>query len=138
MLYESNNCMPNNEWEYAHAIVMKILGALSCLGSGAIVQLVWKKWRRSNVDLYQRIMARLSAYDVDLSFFVFFMNTWMTPLETGWWGAAGNVYTCSAQGFFFVFSYVVVSAYQALLSMSMLFTVVYSWKQNKFERKIER
>ena len=81
-------------------IVAKISGALSCFGSGEIVQLVWKKWRRSSLDPYQRIMAGMSAYDVIISFFVFVMGTWMTPLETGWWGAAGNVSTCSAQGFF--------------------------------------
>ena len=90
------------------------------------------------MDPYQRIMAGLSAYDVLLSSFFYVMGTWMTPRETGWWGAAGNVYTCSAQGFFLIFGYVGVSAYQALLSTSMLLTVVYSWTPNKFERKIEQ
>ena len=84
MLYESNSCMPSDEWEAAVVIVMKITGALSCFGSGSIVQFVWKKWRkrRASVDPYQRIMAAMSVYDVLFSFFVFGMGTWMTPLET--------------------------------------------------------
>ena len=139
MLYESNSCMPSNEWEYASVIVMKISGGLSCLGSGCIVQAVCKKWRRrrSSLDPYQRIMATMGAYDVLLSFFVFFMNTWMTPLKTGWWGAAGNVYTCSTQVFFFNLGYIGVSASQALLSTSSLLIVVHGWTPNKFERKVE-
>ena len=140
MLYESNSCMPSDEWEVAFVIAAKITGALSCFGLGAIVQFVWKKWRkrRASVDPYQMIMAGLSLYDVLISFFFWFMGTWMTPLETGWWGAARNVSTCSAQGFFFVFGYFGVLAYQALLSTSTLFTVVFSWTPNKFERKVER
>ena len=77
--------MPSNELEYAHVIVLKISGALSCLGSGSILCYLCKKWRRRrlSVDLYMRIMAALSAYDVILSFF-FFLGTWMTPRETSW------------------------------------------------------
>ena len=89
-----------------------------------------------SVDLYMRIMAALSAYDVILSFF-FFLGTWMTPRETSWWDAAGNASTCSAHGFFFVFGYISVLAYQALFSTHMVLIVVYSWKPNKFKRKIE-
>ena len=59
-LYEPHSCMPSNEWEYGHMIVMQVSEALSCLGSGSIIEYIWKKWRRrrSSVDLYQRIMAK--------------------------------------------------------------------------------
>ena len=89
------------------------------------------------MDPYQRIMAVMSAYDVILLFFFFFVGMWMTPRETGWWGAVENVYTYSAQGSVFAFRYLGIPAYQALLPTSTFLTIVYGWTPKQFERKVK-
>ena len=87
--------------EVTQTILRKVSSALSILGSSGILVVVWSKWRmdRARVDPYQRIMAVYSVYDLLLSFFFFFLGPWMAPAATGYWSAAGNAATCSAQGF---------------------------------------
>jgi len=90
-----------------------------------------------SIDPYQRIMIGYSIFDILFSFFFWFLGTWMTPSETGWWGAVGNEYTCTAQGFFFVFVYG-TATYQFHLSLQMLLLIVFMWTPAKFEMKIEK
>eukprot|EP00957_Ditylum_brightwellii_P060512 4594628-Ditylum_brightwellii.AAC.1 len=61
---------------------------------------------RKETDPYQRIMVGLSIFDILVSFFWFFLGTWMVPEETGWLWAVGNRSSCSAQGFLAVFGFV--------------------------------
>jgi len=93
--------------EVIRVVAQKISSALSIMGSSHILMTVWKTWRRakSSVDSYQRIMVGFSIFDILFSFFYWFLGTWMTPSETGWWGAVGNNQTCSMQGFFSILLY---------------------------------
>ena len=106
-LYEEFSCMDGRSQEIARVVVQKISSALSMMGSFHILNTVYAKYRsnRSSVDPYQRIMVGFAIFDVLFSFFYWFMGSWMTPRETGWWGAVGNVRTCSVQGFFFSLIY---------------------------------
>ena len=107
-LYELYSCMADPGREVAKSVVEKASATLSILGSGYISLFVWGKWRanRVGVDPYQRIMAAYSVFDILISFFPFFLGTWMAPVDTGWWMAVGNTATCSVQGFFNIFGFV--------------------------------
>ena len=98
-------CTASLGQEVTKQVVSKVSATLSILGSSYIVKFVWTKWRtnRASLDPYQRIMAATCIVEVLFSFFVFFLGSWMTPVATGWWGAAGNGFTCSIQGFFHYF-----------------------------------
>lgn len=137
-LYAPYSCMDNAGQETARVLAQKISSGLSIMGSGYIIGLTYAKYKKkkSSVDSYQRIMAGYSMFDVVLSFFYWFLGTWMTPKETGWWGAMGNQITCSIQGYFFYFGYG-ITMYQMLLSLQMVLLVKYLWTPSKFERTIE-
>mmetsp|Transcript_42093 Transcript_42093/g.88339 ORF Transcript_42093/g.88339 Transcript_42093/m.88339 type:complete len:413 (+) Transcript_42093:126-1364(+) len=138
--YAPYSCMDNSRQEIARVLVRKISSSLSILGSTHILSLVWKKWRLdgpTKMDPYQRIMAMYGVFDILFSFFYFFLGTWMTPAETGWWGAVGNEKTCTMQGFFFMIGYG-TAAYQMTLSLQMLLLVVYMWTPAQFAELLER
>ena len=167
-LYDGQTHNHDLSYQMTHAIIMKVSAALSMLGSSVILSLIWSQWRtdRKSVDPYQRIMAAYSLYDLLWSFFAYFLGPWMVPAATGWWSAAGNAATCSAQGFFFWFSGMgsVVSTFQGpvscrrhalshsassrrrilrqlcqgMLSLQMLLLVSCGWTVRQFERRIER
>jgi len=103
LLYEPYSCLENASQEIARVVCQKIFSSFSIMGSSHILALVYKKWKhdRSRLDPYQRIMAGYSVFDIVYSFFYWFLGSWMTPKETGWYGAAGNTATCTLQGFFF-------------------------------------
>jgi len=88
------------------------------------------------IDPYQRIMVGFSVMDVLFNIFYFFMGTWLTPVETGWWGAMGNRGSCSLQGFFF-FVYG-CAAYQITLALQVLLLVPYMWTPTQFAELLER
>jgi len=92
---------------------------------------------KHSIDPYQRIMLGYAGFDVLYGFFYWFMGTWLTPRETGWWGAVGNGKTCEMQGFFFYFWYG-SAVYQMTLSLQMLLLVVYMWTPVQFEQLLER
>ena len=110
-------CMNNFNQEVARTIVRKVSATLSIISSFYVLRLIYIKYRsttatstasnnnnnnnnRNNtVDSYHRIMAGLCIYDVLFSFFWWFMGSWMTPRDTGWWGARyGNTASCMIQG----------------------------------------
>lgn len=109
-------CMNNFNQEVARTIVRKVSATLSIISSFYVLRLIYIKHRsttpastasnnnnnnsRNNtVDSYHRIMAGLCIYDILFSFFWWFMGSWMTPRDTGWWGARyGNTVSCMIQG----------------------------------------
>lgn len=108
-------CMNNFNQEVARTIVRKVSATLSIIGSCHVLRLIYIKYRstasttstsnnnnhnnRNKVDSYHRIMAGLCFYDILFSLFWWFMGSWMTPRDTGWWGARyGNTVSCMIQG----------------------------------------
>lgn len=139
MLYPEYSCADGPRQELVSAIAKRIPAALSVIGSGYIVAVVWVQWRKnkSSVDPYQRIMAMYSVNDILYSLFYWFMGSWMIPTETGWLGALGNTTTCSIQGFI---AYAFGSGsvmYQMMLALQMMLLVTYKWTPRKFAEKIE-
>ena len=108
-LYDQSHCEEDRgydlSFQVSQTILFKVSAALSIAGSSVVLSLLWCQWRtdRKNVDSYQRIMAAYSIYNLLFSFFVWFLGPWMAPAAMGWWSAAGNVATCSAQAFFYWF-----------------------------------
>jgi len=136
--YAPYSCLENASQEVTRVICQKLSSSISILGSSYILALVYKKWKhdRSRVDPYQRIMAGYSIFDILYSFFYWFLGSWMTPNETGWYGAVGNTATCTMQGFFF-FIGSGTAMYQFTLSLQMLLLVTFVWTPQKFERLLE-
>ena len=154
-------------YEVTKTILVKVSSALSLFGSSRILVLVRRARRANGarVNPYQRIMAAYSVYDLFLSFFLFFLGPWMVPAAAGYWSAAGNAATCSVQGFSLSFGGIGSTAStcqgsvacgrrtvfspcvalpsnpsqlcQVMLSLQMMLQVVYNWKDDKFERRIE-
>lgn len=96
-------CAGGPKMEVAACVIRKVSAGLSVFGSATIISIIHKKYRRKRdaIDPYQRIMVGMSVYDCIWSFFPWFMGSWLTPKETGWWGAYGSTATCTMQGFFF-------------------------------------
>eukprot|EP00579_Thalassiosira_antarctica_P019220 CAMPEP_0201960656 /NCGR_PEP_ID=MMETSP0904-20121228/7337_1 /ASSEMBLY_ACC=CAM_ASM_000553 /TAXON_ID=420261 /ORGANISM="Thalassiosira antarctica, Strain CCMP982" /LENGTH=507 /DNA_ID=CAMNT_0048506675 /DNA_START=131 /DNA_END=1651 /DNA_ORIENTATION=+ len=137
--YDAYSCMNTSSQEVARVIAPKISSAFSIMGSSHILKLVWGKWRtsKSSIDTYQRIMVGFSIFDILFSFFYWFLGTWMTPSDTGWWGAVGNTQTCSVQGFFSALLFG-TAMYQMMLSLQMLLLVHFMWNPDEFAFRIER
>eukprot|EP00579_Thalassiosira_antarctica_P008764 CAMPEP_0201901710 /NCGR_PEP_ID=MMETSP0902-20130614/54572_1 /ASSEMBLY_ACC=CAM_ASM_000551 /TAXON_ID=420261 /ORGANISM="Thalassiosira antarctica, Strain CCMP982" /LENGTH=564 /DNA_ID=CAMNT_0048435681 /DNA_START=125 /DNA_END=1820 /DNA_ORIENTATION=+ len=137
--YDAYSCMNTSSQEVARVIAPKISSAFSIMGSSHILKLVWGKWRtsKSGIDTYQRIMVGFSIFDILFSFFYWFLGTWMTPSDTGWWGAVGNTQTCSVQGFFSALLFG-TAMYQMMLSLQMLLLVHFMWNPDEFAFRIER
>jgi len=144
-MYAPNSCMDNSIEEIARITTQKIASSLSIIGSCHIITVLCLKVRgkrNSNgkilgIDPYNRIMAGFATFDIMYCFVYWFMGSWMTPEETGWWGALGNGMTCSMQGFFFSLWYG-TAAYQMTSALQMMLLVTFSWTPNQFERRLER
>ena len=99
------------------AIIPKVGGTLSCIGSTLIVRDIVKKYRnKKSVALTSTMMLSISVANIVGSFFGYVMSTWMVPRGDAFY-AAGNLATCEAQGFivtwnlvYFVTSYAMLSA----------------------------
>ena len=120
-LYDGQSGGFDLSYQVTSTIVTKATAALSVVGSSVILSLVWSQWRtdRKKVDPYQRIMAAYSLYDLLDSFFAWFLGPWMVPAATGYWSATGNVATCSAQGFFFMFGVMGSGVSTVVLSVAL-------------------
>ncbi len=85
--------------QVALAVVPKVSGALSMLGSSwIIVEVLTQRTKRENV--YNRLLCAMSILDVIMTSWLF-ASTW--PIPEGTEGVAfsvGNQNTCITQGFF--------------------------------------
>jgi hypothetical protein len=120
-------CMNNLHQEIARTVVRKVSEVLSVSGSIYVLRVIYVKWRgqRSSVDSYQRIMAGLCVYDITFAFVWWFMGSWMTPVETGWWGAVGNTHSCTAQGALTDFALIGIWVSSAISTFaSVLFPII--------------
>jgi len=133
-------CMGNLTEEIARTIIRKASATISIVSSLYVLQLIYKKYRHkaSSIDPYQRIMAGYCMNDIVMSFLYYFMGSYMTPKETGWWGAKGNTLACTIQGAMAIFAYTGIACYQVLVALFMVMMVIYGWRPSKFENAIER
>lgn len=83
-------------------ILPKISGILSIIGSGLLARHVARKGFK-DASLSSRMLFGISTVDIISSFFVHFLSSWMAPRGSGLTFAAGNIATCSFQGFVLVF-----------------------------------
>jgi hypothetical protein len=85
--------------QVALAVVPKVSGALSMLGSSwIIVEVLTQRTKRENV--YNRLLCAMSILDVIVSSWLF-ASTWPIPKRTeGVAFSVGTQNTCIAQGFF--------------------------------------
>ena len=116
--------------EAALAIIPKITGGLSFLGSGGIAYQVLSD-RTKRGKTFHRLVALMSLCDM-VSSFGFFLSTWPIPhgVNQGWgrpehYAATGNAATCTAQGFGIQFG-ITTAFFNLMLSIHYLLVVRYN------------
>jgi len=118
------------------SIVFKVAAVFSIIGSSYIIFDILYKKKCIRSPLH-RIVLGLSVHDLIVSFFSSFLNTWMVPRESDWWGAIGNCRTCAAQGFFFSFSFEGIMGYICMLSLYCFLKVRKDLEDAKFVKYVE-
>ena len=115
------------------AILPKITGALSTVGSGYIIQDVLKDPRKRR-RTYHRLMLGLSISDFISSFFVNFLSTW--PMPKGYLKyAIGNVATCDMVGFLQVLTgFFTTPLYNCSLATYFLVQLKYNWRDGRITK----
>ena len=112
------------------AILPKITGGLSAVGSGYIIQNVLRDPRKRGGSSFHRLMLGLSTSDFLSSFFVFFLSTW--PMPRGYMKyAVGTLGTCDAAGFFVAFTVLTTPLYNCSLATFFLVQLKYNWSDQR-------
>ena len=117
------------------AIVPKITGGLSMLGSSYIFQDVVRTHKKRGNSVYHRILTGLSVFDFMASLMNFF-STWPIPRNTypPVYGAIGTVGTCTAAGFFNEVGNVCTPIYNASLCIYYVLIIINSWGESRIAR----
>ena len=106
---------------------------LSFLGSSTIIYIILSDRKKKLCRLNNRILLAMSIADI-INTFALGVST--APLPRGTYGAAGNVATCSAQGFLIQLGFA-GPMYNAMLCISYLLIVKYNMKEHTIKRKYE-
>ena len=118
-------------------ILPKVTGAISIVASTFVARHITttKQWRE--ISLTNMMIFWISVVDIIASFFVYFMSSWMAPPSHADWliYAAGTTATCTAQGFFVVFSFAYFSTAYTQLSVLYWLIVRYGWTKKNLEKK---
>ena len=114
----------------AIAIVPKIPGLLSMIGSMFITRAIHKKWRRDrgSLSMTSRIMLNISIADILVSFFRDLLGTWMFPsyMPSAYVAfASGSDATCAAQHFIGNLVWSATNTASAFLAVSCKFHVLH-------------
>ena len=123
--------------EEALEIVPKFTGAISIIGSLFVARHITKTKQWGEISLTNMMMFHISVVDIITSFFVSFMSSWMAPPSSAPFlmYAAGTTATCTAQGFFAVFSVAYFSTAYTLLAVLYWLIVRHGWTNTKLEKK---
>jgi len=114
------------------AILPKISGALSAVGSSYVIQDVLRDPRKRNESTYHRVMLGLSTSDFLSSVFVNFLSTW--PMPRGYMKyAVGTVGTCDAVGFLCVLTFLSTPFYNCSLATYFLVQLKYNWSDQRIK-----
>ena len=119
---------------YAQQIIYKIGGTLSCLGSGYIIQDVFRNTPRGEKNVYQRIMVGLSIMDIFSSFFGFVLGSWPMPKDTDYIWAIGNWASCDVAAFIGILGYTGSSLYNCSLATYYSLKLKYNWQDHRMKR----
>ena len=115
------------------AILPKISGTLSFLGSTYIFQDVARSKRRRSKP-YNRLILALSTFDIMASV-ANIMSTWPIPEGTpGVYGAIGTTGTCTAQGFFAETGNITTPMYNCMLCLYYLLIIRNGWSESHIRR----
>ena len=111
-------------------ILPKIIGGLSAVGSGYIIQNVMRDPRKRKGSTFHRLMLGLSTSDFLSSFFVYFLSSW--PMPRGYMRyAVGTVGTCDAAGFFLPLTVFTSPLYNCSLATFFLVQLKYNWSDQR-------
>lgn len=126
----------SNRQQAIIAIVPKFSASLSIMGSSCIIaECLWRDQRKLG-RVYHRLLLTMSIYDVIESAWNF-CSTWPIPRGTeGVAFAAGNVTTCTIQGFILEFG-LAIPILNMCLSIYYLLVIKYSWSENKIRKRAE-
>jgi len=137
-IFPQFSCFGSARNEVIVVMIQKVSASLSIFGSTFIIYDIVKKIRNGKkTDPYQRIMVALSFFYFILSFFAFFLGSWVAPKESGWMWAVGNTASCTMQGFLLVLGTMGELTNQTAVSFNILMLIVFGWNQEKFAKRIE-
>ena len=114
-------------------IIFKVVGSISCLGSGYIIQDVLRHPDKRSKSVYHRIMVGLSAMDIFYSFSWYVLGSWPMP-KGSWLWAAGNMASCDAAAFIGTFGYIGSSLYNCSLATYYSLQLKYNWQDHRIKR----
>jgi hypothetical protein len=120
------------------AIIPKFGGVISIIGSTLLARhiITPKKKPWGGVPLTGRMLFWISIVDIIVSFFVYFMSTWMAPRGSlGLPFAAGITRTCTAQGFILLFGMTYFATTYSALAVLYWLIVHRGWTKNQMEQR---
>lgn len=117
----------------AWAIIPKVGGAFSLIGSTLILRDIGRKW--ANVPLTTEVLAHITVANTVIAFWECFLSTWMVPAGSSAYMATGNTTTCNVQGFISVVAFIVLELSYTILSVLYWIMVAQGWTEQKTERR---
>ena len=120
----------------AIALIPKMTGTLSLLGSCYVVQDVLRSPIKRTRSTFHRVMLGLSVLNIISSLFVGVISTWAMP--KGYFVfAVGSVASCDAVGFFHLLTIFATPIYICSLATYYLVQLKYNWRTEQI-KKIEK
>lgn len=121
----------------AWAIIPKVGGSLSLIGSAFLLRDVGRKWE--NVPLTTEVLAQITIANMFIAFWECFLSTWMVPKDSSSaYMASGNMATCNVQGFIAVVSFICLEISYTILSVLYWIVVARGWNEQKTQRRMIR
>jgi hypothetical protein len=116
----------------AISIVQRIMGTISVIGSGYVIQDVLRNPEKRRTSTFHRLMVGLSTADIISSFFSHVLST--SPMPKGYHVLAiGSVATCDIQGFVGMLGCLVTALYNCSLTTYYLVQVRYNWVDRRIK-----
>ena len=117
----------------ALAIIPKIPGALSCIGSTLVFMEVLADHKAGKGNVIKRILLGMSATELCMSI-SWVLSTWPSPaLDSHAMFAIGNHQTCTAQGAFLQFGACATPVYNGALALCYMLTIRYGWNEARLQ-----
>ena len=139
--YDDPYASESNPHDKAFAIIPKIGGGLTIIGSVMILRdIAFKIKRNRTIPLITKIMTLITVANLFIGFWENFLSTWMVPKDSESihgspvFMASGNIATCNTQAFITVLMFVIVETAYTMLSVLYYITVARrDWTTQKTE-----